>query len=334
MNPNLRMGSPSRRNVSIPDTYRVDFTSSVNGRRYAVSVALPAVEPPSSGYRVFYVLDAYFYFASAVEAIRANGGTPDVVVVGVGYPDDAAFVNSTMARHGKLPLWLAERPRATTAYTLERFRDLTLPANEIYLSEQAVEGWLSLTTADVGRLDGFLETLEADVQPLIASTIPINPTDQAIFGHSLGGLAVIYQLFSKPEAFRTFVAASPSLWWNRLAVLEHEPAFSAAVSAGTAAPRVLITVGGNEDILPNMPSRFGIDPAQLARLAGERRMIDNARNLTARLKTLRGSSDYHVADFVVFPDQGHGISPWPALGRAIDFAFTLPGDKSSGARDV
>jgi len=321
MSSDLKTGFGTRKKVSIPDTYRVDFTSSVNGRRYAVSVALPAVEAPPDGYRVFYVLDAYFYFASAVEAIRANGNTPDVVVIGIGYPDDAAFLTAALERHGRLPAWLAEKPRATAAYTLERFRDLTLPADESYLARQAVEGWLELTPADVGGLDGFLRTLQADVQPRIAATIPINPADQAIFGHSLGGLAVIHQLFTAPDAYRTFVAASPSIWWNRLAVLKDESDFAAAVRAGTATPRVLITVGGNEDILPNLAPRFGIDTSELARLAGERRMIENARDLTSRLDALRGSGHYFVADYVVFPDQGHGISPWPALGRAIDFAF-------------
>ncbi|HWE44827.1 MAG TPA: hypothetical protein VG407_02275 [Caulobacteraceae bacterium] len=51
------------------------------------------------------------------------------------------------------------------------------------------------------------------------------------------------------------------------------------------------------------------------------RMVGNACDLTARLKTLHGGARYEVADCAVFPDQGHGISPWPAMGRAVSFAF-------------
>jgi hypothetical protein len=36
---------------------------------------------------------------------------------------------------------------------------------------------------------------------------------------------------------------------------------------------------------------------------------------------LRGSNGYQVEDYAVFAKQGHGLAAWPALGRAIDFAF-------------
>jgi hypothetical protein len=51
------------------------------------------------------------------------------------------------------------------------------------------------------------------------------------------------------------------------------------------------------------------------------RMVANACDLAGRLKALHGAPGYEVSDCAVFPEQGHGISPWPAIGRATSFAF-------------
>jgi len=52
-------------------------------------------------------------------------------------------------------------------------------------------------------------------------------------------------------------------------------------------------------------------------------MVGNACDLAARLKALRGPPPYEAADCAVFAGQGHNISPWPAIGRAVAFAFAF-----------
>jgi hypothetical protein len=309
------------RPVSIPKTQIMDFVSRVNGRRYSVSVALPSAAAPENGYRVLYLLDGYAYFASATEAVRRNA--PGVVVVGIGYPDDPAFVKSVLERHAPLPVaWLAGWPSDKVAFSIERYYDLTLPASDELLAERHMPGMFAPTAKDVGGLDDFLKTIETEVKPRIEALTSIDRSHQAFFGHSFGGLAVIHALFVEPDAFRTFIASSPSIWWNHRAVLADEAKFSAAVSNGTASARVLITVGGEEDIAsPALAAKAGVDPAKSAATRQEARMVENARELTARLQALRGASGYEAEDYVVFPKQGHGTSPWPALGRAISFAF-------------
>ena len=47
-----------------------------------------------------------------------------------------------------------------------------------------------------------------------------------LFGHSLGGLFVAYALLTRPDAFATYLAISPSLWWDGFTVLRHLPAFA------------------------------------------------------------------------------------------------------------
>lgn len=313
------------RPVSIPNTLRINFVSKVNRRKYSLSVALPLVEEPGTGYRVLYVIDGYSYFASAVEAVRANHNAPDVVVVGIGYPEDPAFIRRALARRSPLPSSLGKAPSSTTAFLLERFYDLTLPsdpANDDVLAVRGAMGLFVPGTKDVGGLTDFLETIEREVKPRIEALAEVDRTEQAIFGHSLGGLAVLHALFVEPNAFRTFIAASPSIWWNRKAVLANEAKFSAAVRGGAANPRVLITMGGEEDVAtPELARQFGLEPTQFAEMVRNARMVENGRELTARLQGLPNKGDFQVEDYVVFPGQGHGISPWPALGRAIAFAF-------------
>lgn len=307
--------------VSIPNTRHLEFVSKLNGHRYAIDVALPSDPPPERGYRVLYVLDGNDYFASATEAVRVNGNAPGVIVVGVGYPKDEAFTEGVLDRHRPLPPQAEAEPGFEAAKGIERQYDLSLPASEAVLAGQVLPGFPVMKPADVGGVDDFLKIIETEVKPRVAALAPVDKDEQVLFGHSLGGLAVIEALFTEPQAFRTFVAASPSIWWADNAVLAKEPAFRAKVAAGAAHPRVLITVGAEESRLPKLPPSMAAALPQLEKLVAKARMVGNACDLTARLKALPGTPPYEVADCAVFQAQGHNISPWPALGRAVSFAF-------------
>lgn len=307
------------RPVTIANSEQVEFRSRINGRRYSLSIALPFAGPPGNGFPALYVLDADRYFASAVEAVRARA--PKVAVVGIGYPDDHDYLESVLDRHRPLPVWLQEEPRSSIVAAFERMYDLSLPASDEVLADNLTPG-VALTSRDVGGLGDFLKTIEDEVKPRIAAITATDQCNQAIFGHSLGGLAVVHALFVEPNAFRTFIAASPSIWWNDRAVLAEEAGFAEAVRAGTAAPRVLVTMGGEEETAdPRIAAQLGMDFAHFAALLRRHRMVENARELVERLKALRGSSALEVDDYALFPKQDHGLSPWPALGRAVSFAF-------------
>ena len=318
--PAQRIGTPLLAAVSIPNTQRFEITSTVNAHRYAISVALPYEPCPKQGCGVLYVLDGDFYFASAADAVR-KGNAPGVAVVGVGYPDDPAFVRGVLARHQPLPALLNSMAQSQAAVELERTQDLTLAATDEELAAQRQVTAYELTATDVGGLDDFLKTLETDVKPRIATLITLDSSNQAIFGHSLGGLAVLHALFTNPGAFRTFIIASPAIWWNERAVLLDESQFAQAVRSGAAEPRVLLTVGGEESTAPKVvPSNWGMSAAEVDSALQRARMVENVRELAVRLTALRASTGY-VAQYAVFDQQDHGISPWPALGRGISFAF-------------
>jgi len=64
-----------------------------------------------------------------------------------------------------------------------------------------------------GGADKFLAFLKNELIPYIDKTYPSNG-DNTIFGHSLGGLFVMYALFNDPLVFKSYIAADPSLWFD------------------------------------------------------------------------------------------------------------------------
>jgi predicted alpha/beta superfamily hydrolase len=285
-------GYPSE--VPVLNTRRIDFVSKVNGRRYSIDVALPDVPPPAEGYPVIYVFDGYRYFAAMTEAVRANGNFSQAIVVGISYPRDPAYAQSVIARRQPLAPDVASWSPFRLAENFGRMYDMTPPNSEKAIEVYRKAHW----NIEAGGLDDFLKTIETEIKPRVYALAPVNKADQTLFGHSLGGLAVVGALFTEPAAFRTFVAASPSTFWSDFEILKREPQFEAAIAAGTAKPRVLFTVGEQEGP-----------------------MVDYACDLAAKLKiVLHDARDYDASDCVVFKDQQHGISVWPAIGRAVQFA--------------
>lgn len=64
-----------------------------------------------------------------------------------------------------------------------------------------------------GGAGKFLAFLKNELIPYIDKTYPSN-TDNSIFGHSFGGLFVVYALLNEPRLFKSYIAADPSFWWD------------------------------------------------------------------------------------------------------------------------
>jgi uncharacterized protein len=323
------LGNARDAEVSLPHTRVIEFTSHVNGHRYSMMVATPLVgRPPAKGYGVLYVLDGYWLFSTATEFVRGFGNPMNVVVVGLSYPEDPKYLQHVLEQRAPLPDSLRNFPAAFIAPQVERRYDFTLPASDAQLAAQIELGTPPPRSAAVGGVDDFLKTIETEVKPRVAALAPIDPSNQALFGHSLGGLAALHALFVEPDAFRTFIISSPSIWWNDKAVLADETRFSKAVTAGETTPRVLVSVGGEESTVPALvPPSWGIDRDALATTLQQARMVQNSRDLVSRLKALHGHAGYVVADFALFDASNHAAAQWHALARGIPFAF---GDTPAG----
>lgn len=60
----------------------------------------------------------------------------------------------------------------------------------------------------------FLQVLETRIKPLIQAQYSVDRTRQTLWGHSFGGLFVLYALLEQPDAFQSWIAASASLWYQ------------------------------------------------------------------------------------------------------------------------
>ncbi|WP_226019051.1 alpha/beta hydrolase [Novosphingobium sp. FKTRR1] len=268
-----------------------DMTSKINGRSYRIFVHTPATPPPPGGYPVLYVTDGNgtFPVAAGQADINTLEGSA-VMVVGIGYPTDDLAA----------PMQL-------------RNKDLTpTPPSGVLIDRPNAKA------ADYGGGEAFYRFLTEELRPAIAATNPVNPKNQALYGHSLGGLFTLHVLFNHPEAFRSYIASSPSIWWNDREVLKDEAAFSLAVTTGKAAPRVLIEVGGLEESL-SKAIVADLGEAKARTVMSNARMIGNVRDLADRLSKLGGGKGYVVRS-QVFENEAHLSAVAASISRALAFA--------------
>lgn len=186
--------------VSIPDTEVHSLRSKFVNDDFEIWVAkpqsgfVPSSDPPT----VLYVLDANFCFGTAVEMTRIMhklyGELPPILVVGIAYPNADSLLQGILR---------------TRDFTPSADNSLTEKMSELPPMQQAVK-----VEPAMGGADKFLQFLQAEVKPFIASRFDISPENATIFGASLGGLFATYTLFTAPETFDNFIIVSPSLWWN------------------------------------------------------------------------------------------------------------------------
>jgi uncharacterized protein len=280
----------------LPFCVQFDLTSKLNGRAYRIFVFTPLMAPPPEGYALIVASDGNMTFpiAAVLNGMFGMGGGRKAVVVGVGYPSDN-------------PLELG----------LKRRRDLTPPTPVSAIP--AMPGWPEPKAEDYGGAEDFHRFLTEELRPLIAERWPIDPANQTLYGHSLGGLFTLYALLNHPDSFRTFVASSPSIWWNERAILDDVPAFAARVETGEAQPRVLISVGATEQEPPAIVPP-GFTREQMEKTVADARMVDNAAELGARLEALKGAPGY-LARYRALDEDDHATSLATSIGRMLGFAL-------------
>ncbi len=291
--------------VALPARAEADFSierteqwsmTSAKGDVYSVSIALPQIPAPATGYRVIYALDPQWSFATLVETARLQEDLlGPTVIVGIGYPQ---FSND------------------------RRMFDMTIPADRATLPNNRFDP----PYGAIGGADAFLTFIETMVKPAVAKRVRINGSQQTLVGHSLGGLLVLHALFTRPDSFQTYAAGSPSIWWGDRAINRELQAFA---KRDLPAPRrLLITVGGLEQ--RSSPAQDALAASSVAAedraavvkmsrcITREMAQVDHARWLAQRLRDA-GPPQLEVR-YVEFDDEDH-LSVVPSfLARAVRFA--------------
>jgi predicted alpha/beta superfamily hydrolase len=306
---------PSDRGPAVlPGSTQFDLASRITGRKYRIFISCPPGEAPPKGYPLFMATDGNMVFpiAAAVNATFGMAGKA-ALVVGIGYPSDAPMELMSL-----------------------RTRDLTPPTP---LERLPVRPHLPPPKLeDYGGDEEFFRFLIEELTPLLAEAYPIDDADRTLYGHSWGALFTVGVLLKHPESFKHFVASSPSIWWNKCAVLNHLTSFRAKVQGRSASPRVLLTVGGAEESVPKPIPQMILDQVSeraawipplfrglvarwfVGKMLREYRMVGNARRLAARLRGVHGGADYSVR-FREFAGEDHITSLPASVGRAFDFVL-------------
>lgn len=267
--------------------------SSREGKPYRIFIWQPPIPPDAEGYPVVYLLDgnASFPIAAANLAIQSRRaettGVRPAILVGIGYPTTN---------------WL-DAERRTYDYTPRIERDV-LP------SRPDDSPWPAN-----GGADNFLDFLQDELQPLIETEFKIDRRQSALFGHSFGGLFVLHTLFTRPLAFRRYIAASPSIWFGSDHLLSEMNAFL-TLRESRETRSLLVTVGSLEQT--GSGSRQSVSDHHAPWIA-RNRMVDNARDLVAKLSTIE--ADRLKVVFKEFEDENHGSVVPAAISRALRFSL-------------
>lgn len=167
------------------------------GEPWRIYIGHPAENPGAAGSPVLYLLDGNTSFPLAWHVLQAlQEKLPNarkLALVGIGYPANVRFD------------------------VQRRFYDLTPLTDAERMGRR--------TDTRTGGQDVFLDFIEHDLRSAIAGRLTVKADEQALFGHSLGGLLVMHALYTRPSLFQTWIAADPSFWWNGGSILDEETAF-------------------------------------------------------------------------------------------------------------
>lgn len=252
---------------------------------FQIDVAMPYA-PPGQQLPVIFVLDGNMAFPLAVSTARllqmGPFPLPPAIIVAIGYPS-ATPEEEVLAQHLRvrdMTPWIDEGVEA-------RYRN-------------APEPWRMPPHISQGGAAQFAAFIEEELKPFIAARYPVDLSDATLVGMSLGGLFVLYSLFTDPARYRRYVAASPGLYWDNRRIFELEAASIDRLSK--AQIEVFLSAGGHEEAM-DAPSRF----------------VSNVYELDARVRSRRHSN--LNLRFHVFPDETH-MSVFPAaLSRGLVEVF-------------
>ena len=261
---------------------RFNLWSRDGKRQYRVTLGRPNRPAPIAGYPAFYMLDGNAALGALDETLLAEldrAGPP--LLVAIGYETALRF--DTQAR-----AFDYTPPTSADGETWEN-------------RERGRRG---------GGADLLLDLIAQEIKPRVVALAPVDTGAQSLWGHSYGGLLVLHSLFTRPADFQTYIAASPSIWWQDGFILTEEKRFQGATA------RLLITRGDGE-------TRSRPPAPDTARTPSPGRADFPADAAPRLAERLRAFPSLQVA-FTEFPGLSHGQALGASLPPALRFALARP----------
>ena len=198
--------------VSMPDTEVRQLKSSATGCSYDIYVLLPTdYAQYQKKYPVLYVLDGQWDFKlldSIYGGLLYDGFIPEMIIVGITYSGANPDYNSLRAMD----------------YT--PVKDTSIPGS--------------------GDAPKFLTFLKEELMPFIETSYPVDASRRILMGSSFGGTFTLYTLFSEPELFSGYVAASPAVVYGGRFAFKQEAEY--ASKRQDLPVRLFLSVGELEDL--------------------------------------------------------------------------------------
>jgi predicted alpha/beta superfamily hydrolase len=252
----------------------LDITSKLYSRfindTFAVSVCLPNnyFAARNKTFPVVYLLDANLYFdivAATFKKYSDVGLLPPAILVGIGYKDFMAMDSL-------------------------RSRDYTFPT-AIPEYEMSVSG----------QADKFLSFIKNELVPDIDAKYAVDKNARVLMGHSLGGYFTLYALtqnsVNKDNVFSTYIAASPSTFYNHNYILKELEKINLNKNISA-----YITFGGLED------AEEENDPT----------MLKTSAVISSLTKSLRDKINYRCDDY---SNLGHMDTQLPTFIKGLQWTL-------------
>lgn len=267
-----------------------DLADTQSGAIRRVFLWLPPGKPPAAGWPSLVMTDGNAVIATAIDAMRAQAAYPSGTglgqgaLVAIGYPTDDAYD------------------------PFRRSWDLGPPPGASY--PPFWPGTPEVRTGGGGEMARFI--LE-DMRGFLASLAPLDPGRAGLFGHSFGGLFALWLLFTRPDAFSHWIAASPSITWEDGFLLTHRAAFD----PGGRPIRLHLSAGEWEGDRLAPFQQGAPDAAQRLAAKARERTLDAAREMAEDLARLPGVR----ATYETYAGETH-MSVLPvAVNRALHWVF-------------
>jgi pimeloyl-ACP methyl ester carboxylesterase len=218
---------------------------------------------------------------------------PDSIIVSIGYPET-----------------LPDSP-----WSAQRSYDLQPPvcAN---CTPPAVPGVPS-------NADNFIEFIDTALRPWVRDTVFPNAhfDRDALYGHSFGGLFVLYALIARPDLFDTFLSASPALFFNNDYVFNYTGFLAplktnATQTTNATKPAFQISYGALEQALVKRRTETDEEFAFRQSILVPMRMTDLSQKLYAELENSPALRDIEIHEY---PFSDHAAVGAAALADGIDY---------------
>lgn len=201
--------------VDIPGSEVRNITSAmVPGQEYELHILLPGgYKNSNKKFPVLYLMDSQWDFP-LVKSLYGqhyyDGFIPELIIVGV--------------------TWGGINPNPDSL----RARDYT-PTKEARLPQS-------------GGADNFLSFMKNELFPFMEKNYKADNDNRTLMGCSLGGLFTLYTLFTQPDLFTGYAAASPAVGWDREVLYKYEKDFAEKKLSNPV--RVYMTIGDVERSRP------------------------------------------------------------------------------------